>query len=364
MPLAKMLMRFSFTARTTGAVANVVALAVVGAVSATPARADEIVFKNGDRLTGTIVSADGGKLKFKTSATGEITVDLSTVASFSTDNPIDIRLSDGTELKQKIDRVDETGTVHTSGGVLGAQSVPLASVSQINPPPPPVPKWTGSVKASVQLARGNTFTDSIDLGFDAQRRGAKDRTALGAAYAYGRERAEDDDTDTDGKNTTEDNWNAFGKYDYFLTKKFYVFGYLRVEHDRIADLDIRVAPSIGVGYQWVERPDFNVHTELGAGWQYEEYDGEPDGQEHFTARAAYHIDRTWREKYKFFHDLEYLPSVEDADDFNVNANIGLRILVTRKFFTEFSVKWQYDATPAPDAGKNDMEYNVTLGYQF
>ncbi len=50
------------------------ALAVADAVSA-----DEILFLNGDRLTGKIVSAAGGKLTIKTEAAGEVSVDLAKV---------------------------------------------------------------------------------------------------------------------------------------------------------------------------------------------------------------------------------------------------------------------------------------------
>lgn len=340
------------------------------------AHAGEIVFKNGDRLTGTVVSAVGGKLKFKTVAAGEITVDLATVETFSTDAPVDIVLSDGSVLKQKVDRTDLPSTapvgtttsapvntgpaVRTSGGIIGEQVVPLSAVSAINPPPPAVPKWTGAVKASAEMSRGNSYTDSFDLAFDATRRGEKDRRFVSAGYSFSRGRAGSGD-----KNVTEDEWFATAKYDYFLSKKVYLFGLTRIEKDRIADLDFRFAPSAGVGYQFVERPDFNVRGELGAGWLYEDYDGADDAEDHFTARAAYHIDRTTKDgKIKFFHDLEYLPSIERADDFNVNARAGVRFRVTRKFFTEFAVEWQYDATPAPDASKNDAKYKAAIGWEF
>ena len=55
---------------------------------------DEVIFLNGDRLTGTIVSAAGGKLILKTEAAGEITIDLAKVKTFSTDPPVDVRVGD------------------------------------------------------------------------------------------------------------------------------------------------------------------------------------------------------------------------------------------------------------------------------
>ena len=53
-----------------------------------PVAADEILFLNGDRVTGKILSADGNKLTIKTETAGEITVDMSKVKTFSTDEPV------------------------------------------------------------------------------------------------------------------------------------------------------------------------------------------------------------------------------------------------------------------------------------
>ena len=53
-----------------------------------PASGDEVLFLNGDRLTGKILSATGGKLTIKTEAAGDVTVDMAKVKTFSTDEPV------------------------------------------------------------------------------------------------------------------------------------------------------------------------------------------------------------------------------------------------------------------------------------
>jgi hypothetical protein len=70
-------------------------------VAAGPAVADEILFLNGDRLTGKIVGAEGGKLTIKTDSSGDVTVDLSKVKTFSTDEPITLKTGDRT-LRSKV----------------------------------------------------------------------------------------------------------------------------------------------------------------------------------------------------------------------------------------------------------------------
>lgn len=55
-----------------------------------PVAGDEVQFLNGDRLTGKIVTATGGKLTIKTEAAGDVVVDLTKVKTFSTDQPVQV----------------------------------------------------------------------------------------------------------------------------------------------------------------------------------------------------------------------------------------------------------------------------------
>ena len=77
--------------------AVVLSLAVVR-----PVAADEVLFLNGDRLTGTIVQASGGKLTIKTETAGDVTVDLAKVRTFSTTGPILLRLGDRTTISSPV----------------------------------------------------------------------------------------------------------------------------------------------------------------------------------------------------------------------------------------------------------------------
>jgi putative salt-induced outer membrane protein YdiY len=315
------------------------------------ARADEIRFKNGDRLTGKITEGSGGKLKITTGVAGDVTVDLKDVETFTTDEPLEIRLDDGRIVRQRVQPSQTPGAVSA-----GETDVELSRVKSVNAKGP---RWTGAIVAGGLLARGNSDTENLNISIEASRRGADDRISANAGYIYSRQA----DPDTGDKSTTADNWFAAGKYDYFFSEKFYGFGALRVEHDTIADLDLRLTPSLGVGYQWVERPNLNFATEAGLAWVYEEY-SEGDSDDHVAARLAYHFDMKFNERVGLVHNVEYLPSLEDLEDFNVNADAGVRASLTKTMFTEFKVEWRFDATPAADADKNDVRYLLGVGWTF
>jgi putative salt-induced outer membrane protein YdiY len=320
------------------------------------ARADDVVFNNGDHLSGEITGLADGKLSIKTAVAGEIKLDLKEVKTFSTTHPIEIHLQDGTVLHQAV-KADAAGRIATAGSAqIKAQTLNISAIDSINPSPA---HWTGSLTASGLLARGNTHSDSFSLSADAMRRGENDRITLGAGYYF----AKSKDPTTGDTSTTSDNWFLLGKYDYFFNKKLYGYALTRVERDRIADLDLRLSPGVGVGYQWFERDDFHFSTEAGLGWVYESFSN--DGTDnHPSARLAYHVDTQLNDSVKLFHNLEYLPSLDSLSDFNINADAGVRASLTKKMFSEAKVEWRYDATPAPGAQKNDVRIMLGVGWQF
>jgi putative salt-induced outer membrane protein YdiY len=325
-------------------------------------RADEVQFNNGDRLTGTITTVDGGKMKIKTKVAGEVTVDMKDVRTFSTNGPVAIKLSDGTVLRRKVN-ADEPGQVSVGGGGGGGagaaaaagQNIPLAQVKRINPSE----QLTGSVVVGGLITRGNSDTEQLSVSADAVRRTESDRITLTGGYFFGRQR----DQSTGDKSTTTDNWFAGGKYDYFLDERLYAFGGIRVEKDRIANLDLRVTPSAGLGYQWVEGPTLNFNTEAGIAYVHESYthDGTDD---HIAGRLAYHVDTQVNDKVSLFHSLVYLPSLERFDDYNLIADAGVRATLTDQMFTEFKLQWNYDSTPAPHASRSDLRYILGVGWKF
>ena len=114
----------------------VVVLAVL--VFAAPALADEVIFLNGDRLTGKIVSAAAGKLILKTDAAGEVTIDLAKVKTFSTDEPVVVKTKpeEAPPVTTKVAPSTE-GQVQTQPAPgVAPQAVPISDIAVINPPIP------------------------------------------------------------------------------------------------------------------------------------------------------------------------------------------------------------------------------------
>ena len=319
------------------------------------ALADEVLFNNGDRLTGEVLSADGGKLKIKTTVAGEVVVDLANVKTFSTDKPVEVRTKTGETIVSSVATTETAGQVSVQPG--GAErTMPLSDFKYLNYDE----TWAGAVVAGALFNRGNTFSDDVNVAFDATKRREIDRWTFTGGYNFGRQR----NPGTGDKSTSTDNWFATGKYDYFINDKLYVYGAVRYEHDRIAELDYRLIPGVGVGYFWIDRPDLKFDTEAGLVYLVEKYeDGQKD--ESLSARLAYHLKKNLNgDKVALFHNLEYFPSLQEARDFLVVADAGVRTAITTQMFAEYKFEYRYDATPAEGQHKTDLRHIFGVGWKF
>jgi putative salt-induced outer membrane protein YdiY len=335
---------------------SVLAFALI-ACSSIFARADEVLFKNGDRITGKVLSVADGKMTLDSKLAGTIKVDMADVKTFATDAPITVRTKDGQHMTAPA-AAGESGTVTLAGaGAAGERSrpLPLQDVKYVNFSE----AWTGSVLAGASFTRGNSYADQANVSLDLTRRTEQDRWIFGAAYNFGRQR----DAGTGDKSTSTDNWFASGEYDYFLNPKLFVFGSLRYDHDRIANLHYRFTPSVGLGYQWLDAPDLKFATEAGVAYIVEHFDDDTSN-DHIAAKVAYHLTKKFNETVELFHDLEYYPSLERFDDYLVITDAGVRAALTQRMFAEYKVEFRYDSTPAAGASRSDLRNVVGVGWKF
>ena len=320
------------------------------------AAADEILFKNGDRLTGKIDSMDGTKLVVDSTPAGKVSVDLKDVSTFSTDEPVVLKLADGTVSRQRVGTgpAGQITVVPVGGGA--PRTVPVTDVKSVSPPGA---HWSGTVTVGGLLARGNTDTDSFNASAHFVRRGEQDRLTLDGGYIFGREHIRG----SHGKHETADDLFGEAKYDYFFTDRLYGYADLRAEHDTIAGIDLRLVPGVGIGYQWVESPTFSFNTEAGVSFLHRSYshDGSDDA---LSARLAYHLTAKLNDKVGVFHDFEYFPGLNRIDNYFIDTDAGIRASITEKMFTEFKIDYRYDSKPAPGRGPSDLRYILGVGWNF
>jgi hypothetical protein len=131
------------------------------------------------------------------------------------------------------------------------------------------------------------------------------------------------------------------------------YGYVatKAERDGVAELELRLAPGTGVGYQWFEGPTLNLSKEAGLVWVYENYK-RAGWSEFFVPRLAYSVDWTPFQPLKLYHTLEYISSFEDlGGDYLLNIDAGARLAVWKGLFAELRHEFRYDARPPAATGR-------------
>jgi len=117
------------------------------------------------------------------------------------------------------------------------------------------------------------------------------------------------------------------------------------------DLDVRLVPSVGPGYQFYETELTNLSVELGPAYVIEKYD-ESDDDKYVAAQSKINFDHyLYKKIFQFFHFDLVLLSFEDTSDikyFNLTAQWN----------------WEWDNDPAPGDDRSDHEYILSVGVQY
>ena len=165
---------------------SVVASTLLVLTAAPLLRGDTVVLKNGDRLTGTAVKLDGGKLTFKTAYADAIAIAWDQVASLTTSQPLVLPTPKGNLTVTGVER-SNAGLVVTTPS--GPATLEPATVTVLRSPaeqqayeaslhPSWGHAWAGAANVSLALAKGNSNTATFGAGLTAARTTPNDKTAL------------------------------------------------------------------------------------------------------------------------------------------------------------------------------------------
>jgi putative salt-induced outer membrane protein YdiY len=312
--------------------------------------ADEILLENGDRLTGTVLNLEGGKLTLKTDYAGEIQIPVEKIKKLTTENPVEVHLGTGEVIKGKVKTVEEGKLEVEPSPDRTAATIELNKVASINPPPV---KWHGSLNLGGSSQTGNTTRDSASVAAAAMRRTEDDRFSLEFLYNY----ASDNGT-TSARNT-------YGglKYDYFFTKKFY--GYLATDflNDSFQDLQLRTTVGPGVGYEIWDDPIKALGLEGGFAYVWEQHTSNPN-QDYATARLAANF-RYQIFKFLAFTDyLQVYPNLNYGGHYTSRNEAALISPLGSGWALRLSNIWQRNSDPAPGLVDDDLTTILSLQYSF
>jgi len=337
-------------ARTRTAVMIVVSVA---ALSAVPAAADEVVLKNGDRITGKLVELAGGKLSIKTEYAGTVKIDWNLVDTFSTDAPVYVTIGDN-KVRATVFPGDSGTATLSSEDWLDTDPIELSRLSEMTYEPKPAVKVSGRINLGASSSSGNTNAENLHASAEVVARSVQNRFTAGGRV---------NNAKTDGTQT-ESNWLAYLKYDHFISKKWYASANMDAENDKFKDINLRTTIGLGSGYQFFDTDETRLSVELGVNYVNTDFITSPD-QDYPAGRWALdYAQKLFDTESEFFHRDELYASLDDSGNLFVRTITGFRLPIVEGLNSTIQYNYDWDDNPAPGRVKEDKMWLVTLGYKW
>jgi putative salt-induced outer membrane protein YdiY len=216
----------------------------------------------------------------------------------------------------------------------------------------PVKAKENSIALGVTMTDGNSDTLLTTASALHDRKREDYTLRLGVDFAYGKNDGEENNNNVKG----------VADYRYLVSERAYVFANLTALHDEIADINYRAVLSTGPGYYLMKNARATLGVEAGPAYIREEVGD--DENDDLALRFGERYDRQLSPTAKCWQALEYLPVVDDFDDYLLNAEIGVEAAINSAASLRLVVKNAYDSTPAVDREKSDTTVIGALAYQL
>ncbi len=215
-------------------------------------------------------------------------------------------------------------------------------------------EWKSSVAAGVNVTSGNSDTLAANAAVTAERAGEVNEIRLGIEGNFG-------ESEIDGVDeTTTENAKVQAIYKYKINRS-YLYSDNSVFHDDIADIDYRLILGVGVGYRVVKTDAITLGLEVGGAYVEEKL---TDGTktDNISARLAARYAQALSEHSKLWLSAEYLPNVDDTDDYLLNGEAGLEAALNSSLSMRIVIQDRYDSVVPEGREYNDLSVISSLVY--
>jgi len=222
--------------------------------------------------------------------------------------------------------------------------------------PKPDGEWRGSLGAGLTATSGNTDSVAYSFNGDAVRLTDFDKASGYLQGTYGKR-------DVDGvTERTADQARAGVQYDRNLNDRVFGFGALKLERDKLINLNLRTVVASGLGYHVVKRENLTFDVSTGPAFNQERYSTETrDSFEWLFAEESTHA---FSPTVSFKQRLAYYSNLTDSGEFRAVFDAGLVLNITDSWSATITLNYRYQSNPLPGVEKNDLLFVTGLQYTF
>ena len=331
--------------------------------------ADQIVLKDGDRITGEIVMKDGQTVWFKSKNFGVVTLKWDDIANVTTDKPLNVVLPNDQTVKANIQTQNDRIAIVVSGTPRTFAPTDIVALRDDAEQrryerlihPGPLDLWTITGSLNIAGAQGNAETFTITTPIAFVRESNTSRTT--AYFNSIRSRATVNGVSGQTARAVRGGW-AFNRN---LAKKMFATAFNDYEHDLFQSLDLRIVLGGGAGYRLWTGERGRLGLLGGASWNRQTF-SPPIGPS-FTQNSGelyWGNDFNYKlndrasiiQSFRMFHNLTFI------GEQRINFDAGAVTQLTKWLTWNISVSERYLSFPAPGRQTGDFLYTTGLGFTF
>lgn len=341
-------------------------------VSACAAFGDQVVLKNGDRITGELVRLEDGTLLMKTEALGDVKLKWNAVAEVTSEAPLHV-IAGTDQLAATTIRRDEGSfrLINTNSAV----AVPAESVKTLRSEadqkvhamqveresnPRFIDRWNASADAGLSGARGTNDTTNMSLGVKGARTTNNTRLSLFFNSLFARSR------NKGGAAITSANALRGGaRYEVNVSKRIFTFGFANAETDSVQHVDLRDVFGGGAGVRVSQTKTATLDLFSGASLNQESFSvaTTPDRR---TGELLFGEDSN----YKLFDRatvgtrLSFYPNMTVLGEYRAQLDATATTKLNHWLGWQFTVSNLYMSNPAAGARNNELLLSTGLRFML
>lgn len=334
-------------------------------VSTASLLADQVVMKNGDRVTGAIVKKDGKNLVIKTDQFGVVTAGWDQVESVKTEKPLNVVLQDGKSVQGAL--LTTEGKVEVTGKDTRV-TVPPAEITALRDAdeqrayerlqnPGWGDLWAGTASIGFAGTSGNARTFTFTTGVNAARVTKTDKTTIyfNAIKASAL---------INGVNSgTAQAIRGGLSYGHDVSPRLFLNAFNDYEYDKFQNLDLRFVLGGGLGFHALKTERSSLDLLAGAAFSRASFSTPLVRKSaEFYWGDDYSLKLTGAtslvQSFRMFNDLT------NTGDYRMNFDIGAATKISKWLVWNLSLSDRYLNNPAPGRKTNDFLYTTGLGFTF
>ena len=337
-------------------------------VFCSPLFADQVVLKNGDRISGAITKSDDKTLLIKTEFAGDLEIQWPAVQEINSTQPLHVTLANGTTVAGTVITADGSMVVNAPSGtvtvvksdVTALRSDTEQATYEKSLHPKLTQGWNGGANVGFALTAGNSATRSLAIAFTGDRKTSNDEIALYENTVYATNNAAGA-----SPSTTANSTQGGARYSHDLIPRLFAYASADFQTNALQELNLRSVLGGGLGFHAINNDRTTLDFLVGPDYTRESY---VTLQRNFLAiTLGEELSRKLGSSTLITQKLYLFPDLSDTSQYRVAFNFGSvtklsKWLGWQNAFGDIYVTNPPPATPA--LKKNDIVLTTGLNVTF